>query len=315
VTQAAEPAARTPTPAQLHPLISHNSSTLREVSFTSMLVGDAFYARDHQVNGRRVFPGAGLLEIACVSGALAAGRSVRRIQSIVFVQPLVFTGAQQLIQVSLQPTDDNAEYIVTSYDADREKVVHTEGVLRFQDGADDSPRDDYLPLAELIRASSRTEDGSDYYRRFAQAGIGYGPAFRTMQTLHVGASFALSMLSIADDLDDGFEEYTLHPSILDGALQTVAGMAGDGDASVPYLPFAIDEVEILHPLARTCYVLVEDAEPQAAGRSDIRKFDIRIANERGLVLVSIKKFCVRAFRAVPNRLPQSPQPEAGANLA
>jgi polyketide synthase PksN len=313
VTQVAAPVA--PTPAQLHPLISHNSSTLREVSFTSMLAGDAFYARDHQVNGRRVFPGAGLLEIACVSGALAAGRSVRRIQSIVFVQPLVFTGAQQLIQVSLQPADDNAEYIVTSYDADREKVVHAEGVLRFDDGAHDVQRDDYLPIAELIRASSRTEDGSDYYRRFAQAGIGYGPAFRTMQTLHVGASFALSMLSIADHLSDGFEDYTLHPSILDGALQTVAGMAGGGDASVPYLPFAIDEVEILHPLASTCYVLVEDAEPEATGRSDIRKFDIRIANERGLVLVSIKKFCVRAFRAVPNRSLQCPQPEAGANLA
>ena len=313
VDAAARPAAHKP--AQLHPLISHNSSTLREVSFTSMLSGDAFYARDHQVNGRRIFPGAGMLEIACVSGALAAGRSVRRIQSIVFVQPLAFTGAQQPIQVSLQPSDDDAEYIITSYDADREKVVHSEGVLRFQDGADESRPDDYLPVAELIRASSRTVDGSEYYRRFAQAGIGYGPAFRTMQTLHIGASFALSTLSIAESSSDGFEDYTLHPSILDGALQTVAGMAGGGDASVPYLPFAIDEVEILHPLARTCYVHVEEAEPQPAGRADIRKFDIRIANERGLVLVSMKKFCVRAFRAAPTSSPQRPERSTGANLA
>jgi len=302
-------------PVQLHPLISHNSSTLREVSFTSMLSGDAFYARDHQVNGRRIFPGAGMLEIACVSGALAAGRSVRRIQSIVFVQPLVFTGAQQPIQVSLRPSDDDAEYIVTSYDADRDKVVHSEGVLRFQDGADESRSDDYLPVAELIRASSHAVDGSEYYRRFAQAGIAYGPAFRTMQTLHIGPSFALSTLSVAEPLSDGFEDYTLHPSILDGALQTVAGMAGGGDASVPYLPFAIDEVEILHPLSRTCYVHVEEAEPHAAGRADIRKFDIRIANERGLVLVFMKKFCVRAFRAAPTSSPQRPERNTGANLA
>jgi polyketide synthase PksL len=92
-------------------------------------------------------------------------------------------------------------------------------------------------------------------------------------------------------------------------------MAGGGDASVPYLPFAIDEVEILHPLARTCYVHVEEAEPQAAGRADIRKFDIRIANERGLVLVSMKKFCVRAFRAAPTSSPQRPERNTGANLA
>jgi acyl transferase domain-containing protein len=300
-------------PDRLHPLISHNSSTLREVSFTSMLSGDAFYARDHQVNGLPIFPGAGFLEIACAAGAMAAGKGVRRIQSIVFVQPLVFAGAQQMMQVSLQPLDDNAEYIITSYDADREKVVHSEGVLRFQDSADESGHDAYLPVAELIQSSSRAEDGSDYYRRFAQAGISYGPAFRTMQTLHVGPSFALSKLSVADQHGDGFEDYLLHPCIIDGALQTVAGMAGGGEASVPYLPFAIDEVEILHPLSRTCYVHVEEAEPQAAGRADIRKFNIKIANERGLVLVSMHKFCVRAFKA--SRSPQYPERITGANLA
>jgi polyketide synthase PksN len=315
VNEAPRPGAQQP--AALHPLVSHNSSTLREVSFTSMLSGDAFYARDHQVNGRRVFPGAGLLEMACASGALAAGRNVRRIQSVVFVQPLVFTHAQQPVQVSLQPADGDAGYIITSYDAEREKVVHCEGVLRFDDGAGESGRDDHLPVAELIRASSRTVDGSEYYRRFAQAGIGYGPAFRTMQTLHAGASFALSILSVADDLSEGFDDYTLHPAIIDGALQTVAGLAGGGEASVPYLPFAIDDVEILHPLARTCYVHVEEAGPQSAGSTDIRKFNIRIANERGLVLVALKQFCVRAFKSQPanHRSPHRPERITGANLA
>ncbi|WP_198119457.1 SDR family NAD(P)-dependent oxidoreductase [Massilia rhizosphaerae] len=313
VNETPRPAARMP--AQLHPLISHNSSTLREVAFTSMLSGDAFYARDHQVNGRRVFPGAGLIELACASGTLAAGRSVRRIQSIVFVQPLVFGTGQQPVQVSLRPADDDAEYIVTSYDADREKVVHAEGVLRFQDGTDEPRADTFLPLADLIRASSRVVDGSEYYRRFAQAGIVYGPAFRTMRKLHIGASFALSTLSLADGQGEGVEDFILHPSLVDGALQTVAGMAGGGEASVPYLPFAIDEIEILHPLSRTCHVHVEEAEPRAAGRADVRKFNIRIANERGLVLVALNKFCVRALPPAPKNPPPCPERDTGANLA
>ncbi|HWU67432.1 MAG TPA: polyketide synthase dehydratase domain-containing protein, partial [Stenotrophobium sp.] len=158
-------------------------------------------------------------------------------------------------------------------------------------------------------------DGSEYYRRFAQAGIVYGPAFRTMQKLQVGASFALSTLSLADGQGEGVEDFILHPSLVDGALQTVAGMAGGGEASVPYLPFAIDEIEILHPLSRTCHVHVEEAEPRAAGRADVRKFNIRIANERGLVLVALNKFCVRALPPAPKNPPPCPERDTGANLA
>src|SRR5262245_64842453 len=66
VTDSPIPERRTLSNAQLHPLISYNSSTLKEVSFSSALPDTAFYAVDHKVNGERVFPGAGFLEMACV---------------------------------------------------------------------------------------------------------------------------------------------------------------------------------------------------------------------------------------------------------
>ena len=66
--------------APLHPLVSHNSSTLKEVSFSSWLSADAFYARDHKVNGQMIFPGAGFLEIACVSASIAGTANVARLQ-------------------------------------------------------------------------------------------------------------------------------------------------------------------------------------------------------------------------------------------
>ena len=49
--------------AQLHPLIAYNSSTLKEVSFSSSLSDTAFYAVDHKVHEQSIFPGAGFLEI------------------------------------------------------------------------------------------------------------------------------------------------------------------------------------------------------------------------------------------------------------
>jgi len=287
------------TTAQLHPLISHNSSTLREVSFSSMLSGNAFYARDHQVNGQKIFPGAGYLEIACVSGALAGTKKVGKIRDIVFIQPLVFRDESQMIQVSLTPTDDNAEYIITSYDADREKVVHSEGLIEFQDGAKESGGDQYLSIEALKKQCLRSVDVGHYYGLFEKSGISYGPAFQTMQELHIGQSFALSRLTIADHLRADFDDFVLHPCIIDGALQTVSGMAGGGESSVPFLPFAIDEVQIYRPTSQTCYVHVEEAELEKRGKAEIKKFNIKITNEKGLVLVFLKNFCVRAFKSVP----------------
>ena len=283
--------------ARLHPLLSHNSSTLREVSFSAMLSGSAFYAREHRVNGQRIFPGAGFLEMACVAGELAGTRKVRKLRDIVFIQPLAFTDDAQLVRISLTPAEADAGFVVTSYDAKREKVVHSEGLILFDNAATSPASEEPLPLERLKQQCSAPTEGARHYDLFEQAGIHYGTAFRTMQELYLGPSFALARLVVAEDQKADFDEFVLHPCLVDGALQTVSGLAGRAEASVPYLPFSIDEIEILRPLSRTCHVHVEEAEAtRRGGGAEIRQFHVRITHDRGLVAVSIRNFCVRAFR-------------------
>lgn len=64
--------------AKLHPLISHNVSTLKTVSFTSLLEEQAYYAQDHKVNGESIFPGAGFIEIGCIAGSIAGECKISR---------------------------------------------------------------------------------------------------------------------------------------------------------------------------------------------------------------------------------------------
>jgi acyl transferase domain-containing protein len=269
---------------------------LKEVSFSSQLSGDAFYARDHKVNDQMIFPGSGFLEIACVSGAIAGARKVRRIKDVVWIQPLVFRNESQTIQISLKPADESAQYAITSYDEAHERVVHSEGVIHFEEGG---ASEETLPIEALKAQCPPPLDGAHYYGLFEKSGIQYGPAFRTMQALYVSPSFALSKLSIAEALKAEFDEFILHPSIIDGALQTVSGLIGNTESAVPYLPFAIDEVEISRATAQSCYVYVEQAGSEQQGSAEIKKFNIRISNEKGLVLVAFKNFCVRAFKFTP----------------
>jgi polyketide synthase PksL len=55
-------------------------------------------------------------------------------------------------------------------------------------------------------------------------------------------------------------------------------------------------VEIVRHTAHTCYVHVQHAPLEKQGNAEIKKFNIKIANEKGLVLVSFRNFCVRAFK-------------------
>jgi hypothetical protein len=110
-----------------------------------------------------------------------------------------------------------------------------------------------------------------------------------MQELYVGSGFALSRLSLAEELKDDFDQYILHPCIIDGALQTVIGIARGAESDTPYLPFALGEVEILRPLTQTCYAYVEHAASDSTS-SDVKQFNIRLLSESGDVLVKLNNF-------------------------
>jgi polyketide synthase PksL len=280
-------------PAALHPLISYNSSTLAEVTFSSWLADDQFYAQDHRVNGQPMFPGSGYLEMACMAGALAGGRKVARLTDVVWVAPLVFDTSPQLVQIALQTSQDSVEYMVTSFADGDDKLLHSEGIIHFADDAQ-APAE-RVALGELQAQCTRHLDPGHYYDLFEQSGISYGPAFRTMQQLSVAPTHALSRLVLADHLRAGFDEFVLHPSMIDGALQTVAALVGQGESASPFLPFAIDAVEIIRPLAPVCHVLVEHADASPHGSADIMRFNIRIVDGAGHLLVNIRNFCVRAL--------------------
>jgi polyketide synthase PksL len=292
------PKKRTLPNAELHPLISYNSSTLKEVSFASSLSDTAFYAVDHKVNEEGTFPGAGFLEIACIAGNIAAERRVRKIKDIVWVQPLRFRKGPQAVRTVLKNVGDTVEYTISSLDDESEEVLHSEGKLTFRSGWTE-PIDiaGQIPVEVLKAQCKRPDDVAAYYDKFRKYGVHYGPSFQTIQEIYINDFFALSKLKIADHLKSDFSQFILHPSIIDGALQTAASLVGGVASATPHLPFALDEVEMLHPIRQTCYAYAEFADSRERTHSGVKKFNIRLLNESGDVLINFKNLFVRALPA------------------
>jgi len=281
---------------QLHPLLSYNSSNLKDVSFTSHLSVNEFYAKDHQINGKTIFPGAGFLEMACISGAIAGVKKVRKIQDIVWIQPLLLQKEPEVIQISLKPNGDNADFWITSLNSQHEKVIHSEGIISFKEASKNViDADKIFSINGLIAQCTETLDGELYYQQFENAGFNYGTSFQTIQKLYLNENYALAKIQLAGNLKDSFDEYILHPCMLDGALQTAGAMVRAGNSAEPYVPFAIGELEILNAIPTSCYVYVELADSNVKPNADVKKFNIKLLNERGHTLIRINNFCVRAL--------------------
>ncbi|MES2350365.1 MAG: SDR family NAD(P)-dependent oxidoreductase [Pseudomonadota bacterium] len=282
--------------AMLHPLVSHNASTLRQTSFISQLSSSAFHAVDHQVNQQPIFPGAGYLEIAAVCGALAAEQPVLKLRDIVWAHPLSFEGGSQMLRTVLKPAGGCIEYSISSLGTEHERVIHSEGKIELAD------RDGYragegsdVAIASIMQECASRHTGEHFYAQMRRHGLNYGPGFQVIQEVHVGASFALARMAVPEQLRAGFGDYTLHPSLVDGALQSVAVLLAGADD--PCLPFALDEIDIVRPLTYVCYALAEFAEPSGRGKQEIQKLNIRLFNERGELLVKFGNLYVRRLAA------------------
>src|SRR5258707_1359510 len=74
------------------------------------------------------------MEMACISGNIAAEQRVRKITDVVWVRPLSFRKGPQMVRTLLKYAGDVVEYMISSLDDESETILHSEGKLDFTNG-------------------------------------------------------------------------------------------------------------------------------------------------------------------------------------
>nr|WP_139488192.1 SDR family NAD(P)-dependent oxidoreductase [Brevibacillus dissolubilis] len=293
--------------SKLHPLVDRNASTLREQRFLTTLRGSEYVLADHQINGQPMLPAAAYLEMVHAAGQIAAEAHVLSINNVVLSKPIVAVAdGTKEVRISFYPvTEDDVDFEITTDESDGERTLHSYGQIRFVPEGEEVPAASVnigrLDISATRSRCATTISHEEIYTGFAQAGFGYGPAFRTITELHVGNRECLSRLALPHGLQADFAEYTLHPALMDGALQTVAGlMHSTSQAGTQYLPYAIGSIEVLAPLTEVCFVYVtqKDTSVQAEASSNTFHYDIQLVSATGEALVLIHDFTVKAFQSL-----------------
>ncbi|MGW1273543.1 SDR family NAD(P)-dependent oxidoreductase, partial [Streptomyces sp. NPDC002491] len=218
---------------------------------------------DHVVRGSVLFPGT-----AFVEAAIRAGDEVGApcLEELVLEAPLVVTAQQTVsLQVTVGAPDASGRRAVSVHSAPQNGAESTADPLwsRHAHGflVPDLPDDTAAEaLATWPPQGARAVPVADAYERMAEAGYGYGPAFRGLRAVwHRDAEVFAEIALPEGETTDG---WSLHPALLDAALHPDVLGEVDKDASRPLnLPFSWHNVRLHAAGATTLRVRLIRPEP------------------------------------------------------
>jgi len=205
------------------------------------------FLADHNVGGSIVFPAAGYVECALEASVALFGGERHCVEMLEIRRPIVLTRGQILNFRFIYDADDKAFRIETRKRTSEDPwTLNAVGRLTEHLAGDDDaptlPRD----LASPSRISR-----NEHYRIAAALGLNYGPAFQTVESVHVAGDSAVAELRSPDAVVGLLDMFVLHPSLLDGCLQTLFSIlfeAGVRETNA-YLPYQFNGIKVFRPHA------------------------------------------------------------------
>ncbi|WP_185057365.1 SDR family NAD(P)-dependent oxidoreductase, partial [Thermocatellispora tengchongensis] len=199
-----------------------------EMLFTGRLSLDTHpWLADHTVAGATVVPGAVLADLACHAAEHAGCAGVAE---LILHAPLVLPakgGLRVQVRVSAPGTDGRREIAIHAREDDTHPWTrHASGFLTAVPAEPAAMPGAWPPPGEPV-------DLDGLYAALAEAGLGYGPAFRGLTAAWRAGDTVYAELALPGELHADAARHALHPALLDAALHVLAPPGG-GTARVPY---------------------------------------------------------------------------------
>lgn len=282
------PEEEAPGPAGLHPLIDKNVSGINGVKYIKTFQKEAFYLKDHRVGRNRILPAVALLEMArAAAGMAVATHDVKIVKNVLWGHPLEVDGEGKTVEVGLSHRDRFIDYEIQSIEGEN-RILHSQGriVLADENKGNTDHWTDLSELKQTLRESGVSAAG--LYDRFKEFHLNYGITFQGISRFWSDGRRAFSKIVLPDEARE-HQGFTLHPSLMDGVLQTAGAVLVNSNSTL-YMPFTLKKIEFLAPLHHTCYAC---AILLPSSNREIKRFDIAVYDPMGVPAVQIKDLSVR----------------------
>jgi phthiocerol/phenolphthiocerol synthesis type-I polyketide synthase C len=231
---------------------------------------DVPWLRDHRIHDAVVVPAAAMMEMALRAGYARTGAMPRALTDVRFRSDLTLAG--DVARVNVRWRDDITEggsFVLSSLpEGATGWTEHATARAHQRSTAEPTPD---FPEHLLDPAVNEGPAGTEeFYAACAAQGLGYGPAFQTLRSLHQGEEESLGEIRLNEQSLAGVRPHGLHPALWDGALQVCVGLRA-GDDSV--VPTAVERVHLHQDLSDTVTEVWSHAVRRTPVLFDLTVFD------------------------------------------
>ncbi|MHB0958497.1 MAG: SDR family NAD(P)-dependent oxidoreductase [Pirellulaceae bacterium] len=298
--------------ASLHPLLGARvpSAAIQRIFAVSLGSRKPAYLADHQIRGSVVMPAAGYVEQGLAAAACLLGQGLQEVENLSIQQAMVLTSDSQRSVQTLLTAETRDVYRFNVYSRQAEEgdgkgsdepgwTLHASGTVRSAESRNESEMATPPPLQldEVIGKATHHLLGEQFYGRLAEHGLMYGPTFRVIEKLHVTGGAALGSLAVAPSVAGEADAYQIHPALLDGGLQTIAGILAAGSAdstgSVLYLPTLVRRARVFRRAAVPAWAYAVCTSKDAVRNAEVIEADVFLLDQAGEVLVELSGVCLQ----------------------
>jgi len=194
-------------------------------------------------------------------------------------------------------------YSQSSNGAEKVTVVHGQGTAVLNTFEEIPTLD-----IEFLKAECDLKKfGSDEcYEAFAKVGLEYGAGYRGIEKIYVGEDQALAKLTLPSSVSDTADRFTLHPGMLDSALQA-SGLIIEGLPMIesgkpePLLPFALQRIEVFRECTFSMWAFLRFIKYDGENRSEggkVKKLDIDLCDEQGNICVRMQGMKLHGYSTI-----------------
>lgn len=292
----------------LHPLLHRNVSSIDQQCYGSTFNGEEFFLDDHRIvtgdSTARVLPGVAYLEMAraAVKDAVPhlSGSEQIQLSDVVWLQPIVVAEPTEVLIRLLpgdafeRPEDLDLEFEIFTRSAS-EELIHCRGRAML---AGSSPPEKLNVDAIKARVRPQVLDSETIYPAYRRMGMQFGPAHRSIKRVLAGDGEVLAELALPPGVSGTLQEFQLHPSVLDGALQACIGLSPDLSRlpDRPALPFALQSLQVFAACKPAMYAWVRHSKDSPASEN-VTRLDIDLCDTDGTICVRLLGFSSRTLSA------------------
>ena len=280
------------------------------------------YLAEHRIQGSAVVPAAAFIEQSLAAANEVFGQGDHVVENLSIQSALVLGQDVDRITQVVMSRESHGECRFESYsqasktksesESNNDKWdLHACGTLRVGANRHEDQCPESIDVPQVLQRVTAETEREAFYQAMADCGLAYGVKFQVLGRLKQTPSEALARVEPPSQLNDQAGQYRLHPAILDGCFQLVAGVVPldqehTGRAPL-YLPTFVRRVRFHGQPAKSVWAYARRTSTDVGPAPEIVEANVSLLDEAGRVLVELVG--VRATRVGKTTLePGQPNP-------